>query len=69
VKFYITSREVDQDDVVRDHQRRLGDADVRSQPVLKRLLDEYITTNTDQNGDIDSEGYDHPRILHHHRRS
>jgi len=24
VKFYITSREVDQDDVVRDHQRRLG---------------------------------------------
>jgi len=55
VKFYITSREVDQDDVVRDHQRRLGDADVRSRPVLKRLLDEYITTNTDQNGDIDSE--------------
>jgi len=54
VKFYITSREVDQDDVVRDHQRRLGDADVRSRPVLKRLLDEYITTNTDQNGDIDS---------------
>jgi len=39
VKFYITSREVDQDDVVRDHQRRLGDADVRSRPVLKRLLD------------------------------
>jgi len=69
VKFYITSREVDQDDVVRDHQRRLGDADVRSRPVLKRLLDEYITTNTDQNGDIDSRGYDHPRILHHHRRS
>ncbi|MDL0133429.1 VirB4 family type IV secretion system protein [Halobacterium salinarum] len=55
VKFYITSREVDQDDSVRDHQRRLGDADVRSRPVLKRLLDEYITTNTDQNGDIDSE--------------
>jgi len=54
VKFYITSREVDQDDVVCDHQRRLGDADVRSRPVLKRLLDEYITTNTDQNGDIDS---------------
>jgi hypothetical protein len=55
VKFYLTSREVDQDDIVRDHQRRLGDADVRSRPVLKRLLEEYITTNTDQNGDIDSE--------------
>jgi hypothetical protein len=55
VKFYLTSREVDQDDVVRDHQRRLGDTDVRSRPVLKRLLEEYITTNTDQNGDIDSE--------------
>ncbi|WP_135827093.1 VirB4 family type IV secretion system protein [Halorussus ruber] len=55
VKLYITSREVDQDDVVRDHQHRLGDADVRSRPVLKRLLEEYITTNTNQNGDIDSE--------------
>ncbi len=55
VKFYLTSREVDQDDVVRDHQRRLGDADVRSRPVLKRLLEEYITNNTDSNGDIDSE--------------
>jgi len=32
VKFYITSREVDQDDVVRDHQRRLGDADVDHGP-------------------------------------
>ncbi|WP_135855000.1 VirB4 family type IV secretion system protein [Halorussus salinus] len=55
VKFYITSREVDQDDTVREHQQRLGDADVRSRPVLKRLLEEYITTNTNQNGDIDSE--------------
>jgi len=55
VKFYITSREVDQDDVVRSHQRRLGDADVRSRPVLKRLLEEYITDNTDANGAVDSE--------------
>ncbi|WP_115864242.1 VirB4 family type IV secretion system protein [Halorussus litoreus] len=54
-KFYITSRELDQDDAVREHQQRLGDADVRSRPVLKRLLEEYITTNTNQNGDIDSE--------------
>jgi len=55
VKFYITSREVNQEDVVRNHQQRLGDADVRSRPVLKRLLEEYITDNTDTNGDIDAE--------------
>ncbi|WP_226042984.1 conjugal transfer protein [Natrinema sp. DC36] len=55
VKIYITSREVDDDDVVRAHQDRLGDADVRSRPVLKRLLEEYVTANTTESGDIDSE--------------
>ncbi len=55
VKIYITSREVDQDDVVREHQNRLGDADVRSRPVLKRLLEEYVAANTNENGDLDSE--------------
>ncbi|SEQ01207.1 VirB4 family type IV secretion system protein [Natrinema salaciae] len=55
VKFYITSRDVDQDDVVRNHQHRLGDADVRSRPVLRRLLEEFIARNTDANGDVDSE--------------
>ncbi|WP_247729559.1 VirB4 family type IV secretion system protein [Halovivax limisalsi] len=54
-KIYITSREVDQDDVVRDHQHRLGDADVRTRPVLRRLLEEFIARNTDENGDVDSE--------------
>ncbi len=55
VKIYITSREVDQDDVVREHQDRLGDADVRSRPVLKRLLEQYVSANTNENGDLDSE--------------
>ncbi|MDS0478341.1 conjugal transfer protein [Natrinema sp. 1APR25-10V2] len=55
VKIYITSREVDDDDVVRAHQDRLGDADVRSRPVLKRLLEKYVTANTTESGDIDSE--------------
>ncbi|WP_137290878.1 VirB4 family type IV secretion system protein [Natronorubrum halophilum] len=55
VKIYITSREVDHDDVVREHQNRLGDADVRSRPVLKRLLEEYVAANTNENGDLDSE--------------
>ncbi|MFB1066247.1 VirB4 family type IV secretion system protein [Natrinema sp. H-ect4] len=55
VKIYITSREVDDDDVVREHQDRLGDADVRSRPVLKRLLEKYVTANTTESGDIDSE--------------
>ncbi|MGQ3414459.1 VirB4 family type IV secretion system protein [Natrinema sp. LN54] len=55
VKIYITSREIDEDDVVREHQNRLSDADVRSRPVLKRLLEEYVAANTNENGDIDSE--------------
>ncbi|ELY72167.1 conjugation protein [Natrinema pellirubrum DSM 15624] len=55
VKIYITSREIDEDDVVREHQNRLGDTDVRSRPVLKRLLEEYVSSNTTENGDIDSE--------------
>ncbi|KDE56794.1 conjugal transfer protein [Halostagnicola sp. A56] len=55
VKVYITSREVDQDNVVREHQNRLGDADVRSRPVLKRLLEEYVASNTNENGDVDSQ--------------
>ncbi|WP_408960796.1 VirB4 family type IV secretion system protein [Natrinema sp. 74] len=55
VKIYITSREVDDDNVVRAHQNRLGDADVRSRPVLKRLLKKYVTANTTESGDIDSE--------------
>ncbi|WP_276256480.1 VirB4 family type IV secretion system protein [Halomontanus rarus] len=55
VKFYLTSREVDQDDVVRAHQQRLSDEDVRSRPVLKRLLTEYLSNNTNENDDIDSE--------------
>ncbi|WP_229380274.1 VirB4 family type IV secretion system protein [Haloterrigena salifodinae] len=55
VKIYITSREIDEDDVVRAHQNRLGDADVRSRPVLQRLLKEYVSANTTANGDIDSE--------------
>ncbi|QCS44723.1 VirB4 family type IV secretion system protein [Natrinema versiforme] len=55
VKIYITSREIDEDDVVREHQNRLGDTDVRSRPVLKRLLEEYVAANTNENGDIDSE--------------
>ncbi|AGB17381.1 hypothetical protein Halru_2810 [Halovivax ruber XH-70] len=55
VKFYITSREVDQDETVRDHQHRLGDADIRSRPVLQRLLEEYVARNTNANGDVDSE--------------
>ncbi|WP_254533959.1 VirB4 family type IV secretion system protein [Natrinema gelatinilyticum] len=54
VKVYITSREVDADDVVRAHRDRLGDADVRSRPVLKRLLEEYVGANTTDNGDLDS---------------
>ncbi len=55
VKIYVTSREVAEDDVVRAHRDRLGDADVRSRPVLKRLLSEYVSTNTTDNGDIDAE--------------
>ncbi|ELY66170.1 VirB4 family type IV secretion system protein [Natrinema versiforme] len=55
VKIYITSREIDEDDVVREHQNRLGDANVRSRPVLKRLIEEYVSSNTNENGDIDSE--------------
>ncbi|QCS44646.1 VirB4 family type IV secretion system protein [Natrinema versiforme] len=55
VKIYITSREIDEDDIVREHQNRLGDADVRSRPVLKRLLEEYVAANTNENEDIDSE--------------
>ncbi len=55
VKIYVTSREVDEDEVVRAHRDRLGDADVRSRPVLKRLLEAYVDANTTENGDIDSE--------------
>jgi len=68
-EVYITSREVDQDDVVRDHQRRLGDADVRSRPVPQAPA---RRVHYDQHGSERRhrlEGYDHPRILHHHRRS
>ncbi|ELZ88834.1 conjugation protein [Haloferax elongans ATCC BAA-1513] len=54
-KIYITSREMDQDEVVRDLQARLGDADVRSRPVLKRLIEEFIDWHTDADGAIDSE--------------
>ena len=55
VKIYVTSREVDDDETIRAHQNRLADADVRSRPVLKRLLEEYVGANTTDNGEIDSE--------------
>src|SRR6056297_103030 len=55
VKIYVTSREVDDDETIRAHQDRLADADVRSRPVLKRLLEEYVGANTTANGEIDSD--------------
>ncbi|AQL41640.1 conjugal transfer protein [Halorientalis sp. IM1011] len=54
-KIYLTSREIDNDDVVRAHRDRLGDPDVRSRPVLEWLLEQYLDYNTNGDGEIDSE--------------
>jgi hypothetical protein len=51
-KLYITARTLDNTEFVRDHQERLTDADVRSRPVFKRLLDQFIVEHTNENGEV-----------------
>ena len=55
VQVYITSRDVADGEVVRDHQARLSDGDVQSRPVLERLLEESIADNTDADGAVDPD--------------
>ncbi|MCD2205077.1 VirB4 family type IV secretion system protein [Halobacterium sp. KA-6] len=55
VQVYITSRDVADGDVVREHQARLSDGDVQSRPVLERLLEESIADNTDADGAVDPD--------------
>ena len=55
VTIYTTSRTVNQDDLVRTYRDRLGDDDVRSRPILKRLLETQVEENTDDHGEPDSD--------------
>jgi len=58
VQIYITNRELAQDEFVRAHRRRLRDADVRSRPILKRLVEHFVAENVDDAGDIDAAPID-----------
>jgi len=54
-KIYVTSREVDDSEYIESHQDRLSDPDVRRNPVLENLIEEFVDDHTDGEGNVDRD--------------